>query len=240
MTRRHRALLAVVLLPALVGLLSGCEIGQDDEMSRPTRTVTASPTPKAAPAPARVPVGSSSISPDDVVWGDGSTLHVGTRSVDVSPASVDQLVVVPGGVYVLSGDELWFTDLQRLRGTGLTSVTRIAPGADGEQLLVTDTRTGREVVHAYDVRTGRRVDVTSTPSPSPTPSPRQPEPGADRFKGYPADFTLSGWAGDSTFYGVAGTDGKPASVVGCRVTTRTCTVLGAIAGPDPLVFPHRL
>jgi len=234
-----RALLAVTLLPAVVGLCAGCTIGQDDEMARPTRTVTATPTPQAVPAPARVPTGTGSVSPSDVVWGDGHTLHVGTRAVDLSPASVDQLVPVPGGVYVLNDDELWFTDLHRLRGTGLTAVTRIAASDDGERLLVTDTRTGHEVVHAYDVRTGRRVDGSSTPSPSPEPSPRQPESSTAGFKGYPADFTLAGWAGDSTFYGVARKDGKPASVVSCQVSTRTCTTLGSITGPGPVVFPHR-
>jgi len=238
-TSWRRALLTVALLPAVVGLCAGCEIGQDDEMARPTRTVTASPSPEAAPAPERIPVGKGAVSPRDVVWGDGHTLHVGKRSVDLSPASVDQLVLVPGGLYVRSGDELWFTDLHRLRGTGLTAVTRVAPSDDGERLLVTDKGTGREVVHAYDIRTGERVDLSSTPSPSPEPAPRQPEPSASGFKGYPADFTLAGSAGDSTFYGVARTDGKPTSVVGCQVTTRTCTTLGSIEGQDPVVFPHR-
>ena len=236
MNRWRRALL-VALLPAVVGLCAGCTIGQDDEMARPTRTVTASPSPKAAPAPERIPVGNGAVSRHDVVWGDGHTLHVGKRSVDLSPASVDQVVVVPGGLYVLSGDELWFTDLQRLRGTGLTAVTHVAPSDDGEQLLVTDKGTGRTVVHAYDVRTGERVDPTSTPSPSSAPTPR-PEPSVAGFKGYPADFTLAGWAGDSTFYGVSRRAGKPDSVVGCQVATRTCAALGSIQGPDPVVFPN--
>ena len=225
------------LLPAVLGLCAGCTIGQDDEMARPTRTVTASPSPKTAPAPQRIPVGNGAVSPRDVVWGDGPALHVGRRSVDLSPASVDQLVVVPGGVYVLSGDELWFTDLQRLRGTGLTAVTDITPSDDGEQLLVTDSGTGREVVHAYDVGTGQRVDPAGTPSPAPTPRPA--DPSAAAFKGYPADFTLAGWAGDATFYGVASTGGKPSSVVGCQVSTRTCSALASIEGPDPVVFADR-
>ena len=238
MTARRRALLVAALLPAVVGLCAGCTIGQDDEMARPTRTVTASPSPKAATAPERIPVGNGAVSPRDVVWGDGAALHVGRRSVDLSPASIDQLVVVPGGVYVLSGDELWFTDLQRLKGTGLTAVSGITPSDDGKQLLVTDTGTGREVVHAYDVGTGKRVDVTSTPSPSAEPTP-PPDPAAAAFKGYPADFTLAGWIGDSTFYGVASAGGKPSSVVGCRATTRTCSALGSIRGPAPVVFAQR-
>ncbi|MET0839137.1 MAG: hypothetical protein ABWY19_10175 [Marmoricola sp.] len=237
MTRGRRALVAAVLLPVVLGLGAGCEIGQDDEMARPTRTVTASPTPKAVAAPAQIPVGDGAVSADDVVWGDGPDLHVERRSVDLSPATVDQLVRVPGGVYVLSGDELWFTDLQRLRGTGLTAVTRIALSEDGERLLVTDTAAGREAVHAYDVRTGKRVDTSRTPSPSPSPTLRQPGSSVTAFKGYPADFALAGWAGDSTFYGVAGKGDKPTSVVSCRVTTRTCAVLGSITGPDPVVFP---
>ena len=173
MTSWRRALLAAALLPAVVCLSAGCEIGQDDEMSRPTRTVTATPTAKATPTPQRVPVGSGRVSPRDVVWGDDSRLHVDKRSVDLAPVSIDQLVVVPGGVYVLSGDELWFTDLQRLRGTGLTGVTHIAPSADGQLLLVTDTRNGGEVVRGYDVRTGQLVDASTTPSPSPTTDPAE-------------------------------------------------------------------
>ena len=129
------------LLPAVLGLCAGCTIGQDDEMARPTRHGDGR-APRRRPHLRRS--GSRSATapsrPDDVVWGDGHALHVGRRSVDLSPASVDQLVVVPGGVYVLSGDELWFTDLQRLRGTGLTAVTDITPSDDGEQLLVTDKR----------------------------------------------------------------------------------------------------
>ena len=228
-----------MLLPAVLGLCAGCEIGQDDEMARPTRTVTPSPSPKAAEVPQKIPVGAGAVSTDDVVWGDGADLHVGRRSVDLSPANVDQLVRVPGGVYVLSGDELWFTDLQRLRGTGLTAVTRIALSEDGEQLLVTDAATGRAIEHAYDVRTGTRVDTSRPPSPNPSPAPslRQPEPSATEFAGYPADFELAGWVGDSTFYGVASESGKPTSVVSCRVTTRTCAALGSVTGPDPVVFP---
>jgi hypothetical protein len=228
----------VALLPAILGLGAGCAVGQDDEMARPTRTVTASPTSGVAPAPKRIPVGSGRVSPSDVVWGDDSRLHVGTRSVDLSPASIDELVVVPGGVYVRSGDELWFTDLQRLRGTGLTAVSHVAPNDDGEQLLVSDSGTGSRAVHAYDVRTGRRV-APSTPSPSSGPTPPQPYPSAPGFKDYPADFTLAGWVGDSTFYGVANQDGKPTSVVSCQVSARACVTLGSIEGTDAVVFPRR-
>lgn len=237
MTRRRRALLAAALLPAVLGLGAGCQLGQDDELARPTRTVTASPSPEAAPAPQQVPVGAGPVSASDVVWGDGQRLHVGRRSVDLSPASIEQLVAVPGGVYVLSDGELWFTDLQRLRGTGLTDVTRVALSGDGEQLLVTTgsgTGPGKAVVHGYDVRTGRRADVSGTPAARPVPE----APETAGFRGYPADFTLAGWAGGSTFYGVAREDGAQASVVACRVTTRTCATLGSVQGTDPLVFPH--
>ena len=64
----------------------------------------------------------------------------------------------------------------RLRGTGLTGVTRVAPSDDGERLLVTDEGTGREVVHAYDVRTGERVDTPARRSPSPERPRVEPEP----------------------------------------------------------------
>ena len=61
---------------------------------------------------------------------------------------------MPGGVFVLTDGELWFTDLHRLRGTGLTAVTGVAPAPTASGCSSRTPRTGHEVVHAYDTRTG--------------------------------------------------------------------------------------
>ena len=52
MTRRSRATVSALLVSALLLVVGGCEIGTDDEMAPPTRTVTPSPSPSAAAAPA--------------------------------------------------------------------------------------------------------------------------------------------------------------------------------------------
>ena len=126
----HRS--ATLVVAAVLVLTTGCELGQDDEMVPPTRTVTASPSPDTTVAPQTMPVGQGDVSPTDVVWAQGNVLHVGRRSVDLSPVGIDAFVVVPGGVFVLHMGELWFTDLSRLRGTGLTNVTALGVTADAQ------------------------------------------------------------------------------------------------------------
>jgi hypothetical protein len=221
------------ILAALVVLTTGCTAGEDDEMAPPPRrTVTASPSPQEA-APASVPIGEGKVSQTDVVWAQGTVLHIGKQTVDLAPARVDAFVVVPGGVYVLNSGELWFTDLSRLRGTGLTDVTGLGVTADASRILVSVRKAGVEAEHSYDTATGRTVSSEGV-----TPvTARQRLEGPDRSGVVvPQGFRLAGWAGASRFYGTVRQGDRPAAVVSCRLATRTCTRLGAIQGQEPVVF----
>jgi hypothetical protein len=220
-------------LAALVVLTTGCTVGQDDEMAPPPRrTVTASPSPQQV-APGSVPVGQGEVSLADVVWAQGSVLHVGRQTVDLSPAGIDAFVVVPGGVYVLSSGELWFTDLSRLRGTGLTGVTGLGVTADGSRILVSVKKAGVETDHAYDTGTGKTV---SSEGVKPVTAEQRLH-GPDRSGvAVPSGFELAGWAGAARFYGPVRERGRLTAVVSCGLATKTCTRLGQIKGPDPVVF----
>ena len=147
-------LVAGILVALLVTLTSGCELGEDDEMApKPTRTVTKSP---ASRVPTRVPTGEGDVSPSSVVWAQESTLHFGTSQVDVAPLRIDSFVVVPGGVFFVSRSELWFTDLSRVRATGLMGVTRVSTTREADALRV-DLATGPDAVYAYDLGTGESI-----------------------------------------------------------------------------------
>ncbi len=222
----------VGILAALVVLTTGCTVGQDDEMApAPRRTVTASPSPGQV-APASVPVGEGAVSPADVVWAQDTVLHVGKQTADLSPVGIDAFVVVPGGVYVLNEDELWFTDLSRLRGTGLSDVTGLGVTADGSRILVTVTA-GVETEVAYDTGTGKLVSSEGV-----TPVTAQERlQGPDRSGvNVPKGFELAGWAGATRFYGAVREHGRLTAVVSCGLITRTCSRQGAIKGKDPVVF----
>jgi hypothetical protein len=243
-----------VLVASLVLLAGGCATGTDDEMApAPTRTVTATPSQSVAPAPATVPVGHGNVSPADVVWAQGSELHVGDRSVDLSPVEVDAFVVVEGGVFVLSGDELWFTDLSRLRGTGQTDLTQVRVNTDATRLVVTDTRSGRPLDQAYDTGTGKAIrgEVETL-----TPDQQRSGPGRYDLKltsggtahvveaatgdtmpvTPPARFDVGRWLDDSTFVGTGEPQRGHVRVVRCKVDARTCSVLGARPTDAPVVF----
>jgi len=214
-------------------LTSGCQLGEDDEMVQPTRTVTASPSPDTMLGPPRVPVGRGAVSSADVVWAQGTALHVGRRNVDLSPVGPEALLVVPGGVFVVNSGELWFTDLSRLRGTGLTRVTALGVTADATRILVTAEMSGAAATYAYDVASGR---VVSSEGLTPVTAEERLR-GPDRSGvGVPKGFVLAGWAGPTTFYGTAGDGGRPSAVVSCDVATRACTTLGGIEGDEPVVF----
>ena len=161
-------------------------------------------------------------------------------------------MVVQGGVFVLADGELWFTDLERVRGTGQTGVTQVRLSADARQLAVMDTRSGHPLEQGYDTRTGRALRgqvrpgrlTRCAPDPGATRStpvrvaPRSSTPAlVDRvpMTGLPSTFVLGAWSGDSVFYGVAGSGGHR-SVVGCDVARDRCAVKGAISGPDPVLF----
>lgn len=158
-TSRSLAGLAAALAALLVALTAGCSVsGKDDELESPRRTVTVAPSPTTAAAPASVPVGKGPVSVGDVVWSQGSRLHVGRRQVDVSPLSIDAFVVVTGGVYLLDRGELWFTDLTRVRGTGLTGLSGLDIASDRSRIRVTGS-TGAGSTYAYETAGGRRVAV---------------------------------------------------------------------------------
>lgn len=241
-------------MAGLVVLASGCNVGTDDELAPPpTRTITATPSQSLDPAPATIPVGKGDVSPVDVVWAQGSVLHVGRKQVDLAPIDVEALVTVPGGVFLLAAGELWFTDLKRVRGTGQTSVTGVRISADAERLAVVDTRSGEPLEQGYDTRTGKAVSGEVD-----TRTPEQLRLGPGRFEvrsgkggtsvvetgtgrqvrvsGLPVNFRLGSWSGDSLFSGVAAR-GSARSVVSCDLVRRSCTGQGAVRGPDPVVFP---
>jgi len=195
-------------------ITSGCTIGQDDEMAPPERTITASPSPRTTAAPTTVPVGKGRVSPSDAVWAQDSTLHVDTRQVDLSPTNIDSFVVVPGGVFFLDRGELWFTDLSRVRATGLTGVTRVSTTGDGSAMRVeTGTGAGPVSVHAYDVLDGSSIparravpatvaDRVGTPGQVVLrPERSDPSPGTP---GPPVPARLGPGS-----YGVVGGDGEP-------------------------------
>jgi hypothetical protein len=224
---------ASLLVAAVVVLVTGCATGTDDELAPPpTRTITATPSQSLAPAPATVPVGTGDVSPSDVVWAQGTVLHVGRRQADLEPLEIDSLVVVEGGVFVLSGGELWFTDLARLRGTAQTEVTGLRTNADASRLEVTDTRSGTPVAQGYDTRTGKAVrgDVDTL-----TPAERGREPDV-RPAGLPRAFDMGVWTSDTEFYGVGGA-GARRRIVACDLVADRCAPGVPVTGPQPVVFP---
>lgn len=220
---------------------SGCEMGQDEELTpKPRRTVTKSASPAPTPAPASVPVGEGDVSPDDVVWAQGNVLHVGKRAVDLLTVGVDAFVVVPGGVFVLFNGEVWFTDLTRLRGTNLTDVTRLGASADRSHLVLSRRDGDRSTTNAYDTRTGQAADPAGVRPASPQEllgDVRGVEVTPERFRGaVPEEFEPVGRAGRNQVYGLAGPSSAPRAVTSCDLTRRTCARLGAVDPADPVVF----
>jgi hypothetical protein len=221
------------VVAAILLLVSGCQVGDDDEMVPPSRTVTVTPSPDVTAVPLTVPIGSGPVTPADVVWAQGSTLHVGKRSVDLAPVSVDAFVVVPGGVYVLDDGQLWFTDLARLRGTGLAGLSGLGATADAARILVTGPASAGSTSYAYDTGTGRAVSADGVVAVTPEERLHGPDRAGVRV---PARFELAGWAGSRTFYGVAAGTSPASGVFSCSLTTLACARLGGIEAADPVVF----
>jgi hypothetical protein len=244
-----------LLAAALVVLAGGCATGTDDELApKPTKTVTATPSQSVAPAPATIPVGQGDVSPTDVVWAQGSVLHVNGKEVDLAPMAIDAFVVVPGGVFVLDDGEVWFTDLSRVRGTAQTDVTGMQVSADASRLQIVDNRSGHRLEQGYDTRTGKAVrGVVDTQTPEEqrkgpgrfavtttsagAPSVVEAATGDHvRINGTPNGFRLGAWAGDSVFYGVGRDEvGQARHVVRCDVVARACSRLDRVSS-NPVVF----
>ena len=158
--RLWRTWAANLLIMALLVLASGCQLGTDDEMVPPARTVTASPSPRVTIAPTAVPVGGGQVSPSVAVWAQDSTLHFGPNEVSLFPRMIDSLVVVRGGVFLLDRGQVWFTDLVRVRDTGLRDVTELVTNRDASALLVTrTTSSGTTEQLAYDLADGSATEV---------------------------------------------------------------------------------
>lgn len=235
-------------------LLAGCAAATDDGAPRPTRTVTVTATPSVAAAPEAVPVGDGDVSPADVVWAQGSVLHVDDRTVDLAPVEVEAFVVVDGGVFVLADTEVWFTDLARVRGTGLSGVSALGTDAAASVLGVVGEQAGRPLRQGYDARTGRAVPgevATAAPerlragpgrytvrtSPAGVPVvTRSPAGPAVRLRDAPRSFEVGGWAGESVVYGAARASDGRRQVVGCDLEQARCRVLESVAADQAIVF----
>ncbi len=243
-----------LLAAALVVLAGGCSTGTDDELApKPTKTVTATPSQSVAPAPATIPVGDGAVSPSDLVWAQGSVLHVNGKEVDLAPIDIEALVVVPGGVFLLADGEVWFTDLSRVRGTGQTDVTGMQVSVDAGLLQIVDNRSGHPLEQGYDTRTGKAVrGAVDTQTPEERlRGPGRFEVSTDagkvsvvevatgrqiRLTGPPRTFVLGGWSSDSVFFGVGRTGGPNRSVLSCDLVTHKCTGQGSVPGSEPVVF----
>ena len=148
-----------VVAAALVGVAAtGCSVSTSDDETAPAprRTTVVTPSQQASPqpgVPTSVPPARGGVGPDDVVWVQGSVLHVGADAWDLAPRSVDSFVVVRGGIYFVDGGGLWFTDTVTVKDTGVAGVTGVRTDRTGAGLLV--TLAGR--TRAYDVATGARV-----------------------------------------------------------------------------------
>jgi hypothetical protein len=226
------------VLATVLVIAGGCAISEDDEMVPPTRTVMPSPTPTPTPAPAavpdEVPVGEGPVSTTDPVWAQDTLLHVGTRQVDVAPHRIESLVVVSGGVYLLDRGEVWFTDLTRLRGTGLSGATRLSSDREGGVLLVEVGPTAGSAKAsqlAFDTRTGASVSPTKVRAA--TVEDRLGEATQVELRPERSDVTttsprpLSARRGPGPF-GVVGGDGEP--LLAFDATTRQRVPLTGVAG----------
>ena len=202
----------VALLPAVVALGAGCEIGQDDEMARPTRTVTASPTPRGR---AR-----SATHPGRQRPGLAERRGLGRRH----QAARRQALRRPVTGEHRRARARARRRLRAQRGRALVHRPATTPGdgvdrgqprraerrrrAAARQRLRDREQGGARLRRPH--RATRRPEHAVPQLRADAPAP---DPSAPGFKDYPADFTLAGWVGDSTFYGVANQDGKPTSVV---------------------------
>jgi hypothetical protein len=159
-SRRTRFLL-LLLLPALL-TLAACG-APDDEVAPPAVTTTLPPeVPSDLPD---LPVGAGDVGPGDRVRGEGGTLRVGGRRIDLAPLRIDEIAVVAGGVFFRNGVELWFTDLSQARPTPFTDIRSLVASADGRFVAFLDLGHGPKdelgtplaISIAYDAVTGEAL-----------------------------------------------------------------------------------
>ena len=212
----------------------GCAAGTDDELApHPRRTSPRRPASRSPLRPATMPVGQGDVAPADVVWAQGSVLHVGRRQVDLGPSASRPSWWSRRGVRAGRGGGLVHRPVsaaghrpdrgdrpahQRRRRFLEVVDTGRANGAAG--LRHRDRRAVRADVdpRRWDRRQGRAVRVTLV---RPRLDPRGPRH---------ASSTLGAWTSDSVFYGVGGpargagswraTRRRPCRPVGGRVDRR--------------------
>jgi hypothetical protein len=126
-----------VALAVVALTLTGCG-ATDDETVRPRASATTQPLDRLP----ELPVGTGAVGPENRVRARVSSLVVDGRSVDLAPMRVDEVAVVLGGVYFRNGTELWFTDLDRARGTGFGDVQSLVASSDGRRLAFLDLAHG--------------------------------------------------------------------------------------------------
>lgn len=235
--RRSPRVLGAVVTAALLAVVgAGCSVGTADDETTPAprRTVVVTPSQQASPQPAvptSVPPAHGGVGPGDVVWVQGSVLHVGSDAWDLAPRSVDSFVVVRGGVYFIDGGGLWFTDTVTVKDTGVVGATGLSTDAAGTGLLVA----GAGRTRAFDVRTGARVAPRTVEAA--TIEQRLGRPVTIRLRPERSDLTSGGPVtarlGPGT-YGVVDSESEPAAAF-VAATRQTVPLRGASGSGFELV-----
>lgn len=254
-----RPLVALLSAGALVASLTACTTATDDELEpvqTPTVTVTKDPVQAL---PEQLGLSSDVDFDGEVVWADGSQLHVGERTIDVAPLVPEDVVVLDQGLVVLADSRVWFVAGRSGQGLPLPLTSSLGLSADGSQLVL-DVEDRDEPV-AYDTSGTRVAEGSVAALRSPRRTTRGPGEYAVLAGGagvrvvdavgsmvpvqrLPDDLSVRGWTGPRTFFGVGRlpdtdyVDGAT-SVVSCTLGEQArCRALGSTrtADADDLVF----
>lgn len=197
-----------VAVAACAVLLAGCAGGTDDELQpRPTPTVTVTADP-VQQLPEQLDLASDLDFTEEVVWASGTDLHVGGRTVGLAPLQPEELVVLPTGILVRTGTDVWFTAGRQAQGLPLPPVTSLGLSDDGSQVVL--ALADRDEPAAYDLE-GRLVAQDAV-------APRRDERRVVTGPGdapVPAALEVRGWLSATRPYGVLGR-----AVVDCDVSGR--------------------